>query len=123
MKLKDYQEFTETTNITWEAIKGFLESGDAEHQKMLMLMYLSLGLAGEAAEIANKVKKILRDSAGEINTTNSKALSKELGDVAWYMSEIANLIGVDLDEILEENFQKLTSRKERAVLGGSGDDR
>jgi NTP pyrophosphatase (non-canonical NTP hydrolase) len=85
--------------------------------------YLSLGLASEAGEVASIVKKVIRDSAGAFSDDAKLALLKELGDVVWYVAAFASEIGVDMSEILAENYYKLEFRAQRGVLGGSGDNR
>lgn len=87
------------------------------------LMYPALGLAGETGEVCEKMKKIIRDKDGVPDYNDLKALALELGDVLWYVSALANEIGITLDTVAENNLFKLASRKERAVLGGSGDNR
>ncbi|AQT28239.1 nucleotide pyrophosphohydrolase [Mycobacterium phage Bachome] len=87
------------------------------------LSYTAMGLAGEAGEVANKVKKILRDQDGIITIENRVQLHKELGDVLWYLSQLATQIGSSLPAVAEDNIQKLSSRKDRGVLQGSGDER
>jgi NTP pyrophosphatase (non-canonical NTP hydrolase) len=87
------------------------------------LAYPALGLCGEAGEVAEHVKKAIRDDGGEISGERRTAMSAELGDVLWYVSQIATELELDLDEIAEANLQKLLSRQRRGVLSGSGDDR
>jgi NTP pyrophosphatase (non-canonical NTP hydrolase) len=87
------------------------------------LTYPALGLCGEAGEVAEKVKKTLRDDGGVLTDERRDALSRELGDVLWYLSQLATEAGLDLEEIAAENLDKLFSRQERGVLRGSGDDR
>jgi len=87
------------------------------------LAYVALGLAGEAGEFANKVKKIWRDQRGEITQENRDILIQELGDVLWYLSNAASELDKSLDEAAVANIEKLFSRKDRGVLGGSGDNR
>ena len=87
------------------------------------LYYPALGLAGEAGEVCEKVKKIMRDKGGVLLEEDSLELSKELGDVLWYLSALACEINVALSTIAEENVEKLHSRKERGMLQGSGDNR
>jgi len=87
------------------------------------LIYPTLGLNGEAGEIANKVKKILRDSSGELQDNIRQNLIDELGDVLWYVAALATDLGVELSEIANRNVEKLNSRKERGMIGGSGDNR
>lgn len=87
------------------------------------MTYPALGLCGEAGEVAEKVKKTLRDDGGVLSDDRRDALSRELGDVLWYLSQLATEAGLDLEEIAGENLAKLFSRQERGVLRGSGDDR
>ena len=87
------------------------------------LYYPALGLAGEAGEVCEKVKKIMRDKGGVLSEEDSLELSKELGDVLWYVSALACEINVALATVAEENLDKLQSRKERGRLQGSGDNR
>ena len=78
-----------------------------------------LGLVGEAGEIAEKVKKQIRDG----KPVSGEDAIKELGDVIFYVVALANYFDSDLDEVLQKNVDKLNSREERGVLGGSGDNR
>ncbi len=81
-----------------------------------------LGLCGEAGEVADKFKKIIRDKNGKFEMRDEKIL-KELGDVLWYMVRIGSWFGYSLDEIMIANHEKLQSRWERKKIGGSGDNR
>lgn len=87
------------------------------------LIYPTLGLAGEAGEIANKVKKILRDNSGELQEDIRQNLIDELGDVLWYVAALATDLKAELSEVANRNIEKLNSRKNRGVIGGSGDNR
>ena len=87
------------------------------------LYYPALGLAGEAGEVCEKVKKIMRDKGGVLSEADALEISKELGDVLWYLSAIACEINVALSTVAEDNIDKLHSRKERGRLQGSGDNR
>ena len=82
------------------------------------VLYPTLGLCGEAGEVAEKVKKQIRDGV-----FNRHEVAKELGDVLWYLSVLTNDIGYNLDEIAQINIDKLTSRKIRGKISGSGDNR
>jgi NTP pyrophosphatase (non-canonical NTP hydrolase) len=87
------------------------------------IVYPTLGLAGEAGEVAEKVKKLLRDDAGVMSDDRREALAGELGDVLWYVAQVATEAGLDLEEIAQGNLDKLLSRQRRGVLSGSGDSR
>ena len=87
------------------------------------LAYVGLGLSGEAGEVGNQLKKILRDDAGEISEERRKVIQKELGDVLWYWARVHVEVGLTPSDTMMQNLEKLTSRKERGVIGGSGDDR
>jgi NTP pyrophosphatase (non-canonical NTP hydrolase) len=87
------------------------------------LEYTTLGLVGEAGEIANKVKKIIRDNNSILSEEQAKSLGEELGDVLWYCAALAHELGVNLTDVASNNIKKLNSRKERGVIGGSGDER
>ena len=82
-----------------------------------------LGINGEAGEVAEKVKKIIRDKDGVISDQDKEELAKELGDVLWYLAVFASDLGFPLDGIAQQNLDKLQSRKARGVLGGTGDNR
>lgn len=79
----------------------------------------TLGLIGESGEIAEKIKKLLRDNT----KVEAKDIIKELGDVAFYLTALANYFDSSLEEVLELNMIKLNDRQERGVLKGSGDNR
>jgi NTP pyrophosphatase (non-canonical NTP hydrolase) len=85
--------------------------------------YPALGLAGEAGEVADKLKKVIRDNAGVLTDAVRDAVASELGDVLWYVSVLASEIDYSLDEIMARNLAKLNSRKKRGVISGSGDNR
>lgn len=86
------------------------------------LCYTALGL-GEAGEVQNKVKKILRDGDGLISDERRLGIAKELGGNLWYIAMCAKELGYTLEEIATMNMSELLSRKNRGVLQGSGDDR
>ena len=86
--------------------------------------YLTLGLTGEAGEIANKVKKFIRDGATKDEYLAKKIqIGYEIGDVLWYCAVLAEEMGMNLGHIMENNLQKLADRKARVALSGSGDNR
>ena len=106
--LDRYQEFVRSTAIYPEAGTG----------TKLALAYAALGLVGEGGEVSEKIKKFVRD--GKLEPFE---VAKELGDVLWYVTRLAEELRYDLKEIFDLNIDKLQSRKDRGVLKGSGDNR
>ena len=92
--------------------------------KKQAMEYLTLGLTGESGEIANKVKKFIRDGA-----TKDEYLAKrieigyEIGDVLWYCAVLAEELEMNLGHIMEKNLEKLADRHKRGKISGSGDHR
>lgn len=86
-------------------------------------IYPTLGLCGEAGEVADKVKKVLRDRQGSFSPEVIADLELELGDVLWYLAQLATELGLELEQIAQTNLDKLASRAARNVIGGSGDKR
>ena len=74
------------------------------------LYYTALGLAGEAGEVVNKIKKVMRDTANELSASQKEAIVDELGDVLWYCAGIATELGIDLEKVARDNLQKLERR-------------
>lgn len=95
----------------------------AIYPKEYKVVYPALGMAGEAGEVADKVKKVIRDNNGEISKEKALEIAKEIGDVLWYCATLANDLGFDLNTIAQMNYDKLHSRQERGKLSGSGDNR
>lgn len=109
-----YQEWTNTTVVFSDPTKI------TEGEDLGDIMYCALGLAGEAGEVADKVKKLYRDG---YSPQQRGAILVELGDVMWYASQLAYLFNVRMSEILQANQDKLNSRRARNKLHGSGDER
>ncbi len=86
-------------------------------------VYPTLGLSGEAGEVAEKVKKVIRDKGGKIDEETREAIKKELGDVLWYVAQLASELKLSLDEVATGNIEKLYDRMERGKLSGNGDNR
>lgn len=86
-------------------------------------IYPALGLAEEAGEVAGKFAKTVRDNDGVISNDRKNEIIKELGDVIWFVAELCTLLNVSMEEVMQKNIDKLTSRKERNVIHGSGDNR
>jgi NTP pyrophosphatase (non-canonical NTP hydrolase) len=113
MDFKVYQEKAITTKI---------------YDPSLAIPYCVLGITGEAGEVAEKVKKYLRDefdnySQGIMREEMKVELSKEIGDVLWYLAALSDELGLQLEDIAQQNIIKLQSRKDRNFLSGSGDNR
>lgn len=87
------------------------------------ILYPALGLAGEAGEVANKVKKIIRDGPDQMPDDWREQLASEIGDVLWYCAALATDLNLTLGMIAGQNEAKLRRRKESGTLGGSGDNR
>lgn len=113
MKFDDYQEKSAKYD-QFEPTQSFLEPG---------LFEKVLGLAGEAGEVTDKVKKIVRDKQGLLTDFDKKEIAKELGDTLWYLAGIARYLEIPLSEVASGNIEKLESRYQRGKLGGSGDNR
>jgi NTP pyrophosphatase (non-canonical NTP hydrolase) len=90
-------------------------------------VFPTLGLAGEAGEVADKIKNLIRDKGvnrpSEMSNDDKLELQKELGDVLWYLTQIATELGLDLSTVAEANLEKVQSRMKRDQLHGSGDNR
>jgi len=113
MKIDDY-----TTNALLTLSDDYAY-GDITPQ----LMGMVLGLSDENGEVLGKFKKLLRDKRGVLTDEDKEEIIKELGDVLWYIATVSHLLGSSLEEVARKNNEKLLSRKQRDVLGGSGDNR
>ena len=117
MEFNKYQTLTAKTAV----YSGHQEERDLN--KISGLIYTTLGLAGEAGEIANKVKKVIRDDNCILSEATKQKIADEVGDVAWYMSQLTTELNKALDDIAAANIAKLMSRLERGTIQGSGDNR
>ena len=86
-------------------------------------IYPTLGLVGEAGEVADKVKKVLRDKKGIFDSEVKESIKYDLGDVLWYIAQLSTELGFELDDIANLNLEKLSSRAMRNKISGSGDNR
>lgn len=126
----EYQDYVNQVASGYELSDLFIKSGPGLSQISEELVYNSLGLAGEAGEAVEKIKKLIRDnSMSELWTTimsnedKRHDLALELGDILYYLSRIANLTGYKLNEIAKLHVQKLQGRIERGTVKGEGDHR
>lgn len=87
------------------------------------IVYPTLGLTGEAGEVADKVKKVIRDDGQQFTDERKREIAKEIGDVLWYCATLSHDLGFSLEEVARMNVEKLRSRQERHLLHGSGDNR
>ena len=86
-------------------------------------IYPTLGLVGEAGEVAEKVKKVIRDKKGIFDEESKKSIKKELGDVLWYLSNLCDEFNFSFEEVALQNLEKLKLRAAKGNISGSGDDR
>lgn len=108
MTLNEYQQTT-------------LETADCPEE--YRIVYPALGMAGEAGEVADKVKKVIRDNNADFSPLRCEEIAMEIGDVLWCCAVLAGRIGYRLDTIARMDNRKLESRRLRGKLGGSGDNR
>ena len=86
-------------------------------------IYPTLGLVGEAGEVAEKIKKVIRDKKGIFDDDSKNGIKKELGDVLWYLSNLCTEFNFSLEEVALQNLEKLKLRESKGLISGSGDDR
>ncbi len=103
MDLNEYQREAQKTSIYPASAK---------------IIYPALGLAGEAGEVANQVKKIIRDDRGQLTDDRKKKIIDELGDVLWYCAAVASDLGINLDEVVIANLKKLSDRGNKNLIRG-----
>jgi NTP pyrophosphatase (non-canonical NTP hydrolase) len=109
MTFDEYQEQSKTTAQYSDFVPAWV--------------YLTMGLAGESGEVVDKFKKIVRNKNGVFSDEDKLEIQKELGDVLWYLSQLAAELGLSLDEVARMNRAKLEDRKARNVIRSRGDNR
>jgi len=109
MTFQEYQTFSRKTAIYPDKDNNFI--------------YPTLGLAGEAGEVAEKIKKVIRDGNGIVSDEKREEITKELGDVMWYVANLSTELKISLEDVASKNIEKLESRYQRNELHGSGDNR
>jgi NTP pyrophosphatase (non-canonical NTP hydrolase) len=110
----DFNEYQEKASVT-----ATFTGKQEEHQ----LMYLALGICGESGEIAEKIKKMIRNDEGIITDETRELLKLEIGDVLWYLSQLSRVLGFTFDEAAQANITKIMDRRARGVIKSSGDTR
>jgi uncharacterized protein YdbL (DUF1318 family) len=130
LTLNEYQDKTKETALYGASIRTYVDSlaiPDPNKRdgliRMLSLNYAVLGLAGEAGEICNDLKKIIRDSNMIMTSDKRERLINELGDAEYYGAAVASELGMSLEDVAQINVQKLADRKARGVIVGSGNKR
>ena len=111
LTLNEYQQQSRTTAI----YPGRGES--------IGLIYTAIGLSGETGEVMEHIKKSIRDDNKVISPERRESIIKELGDVLWYLSQVASELNVDLSDVANRNMEKLQKRKEQGKISGQGSDR
>lgn len=119
--------------VSWRFFFQFLGGSRMSYQDFVVstkrysrdyaVIYPALGLASEAGEVAGKVKKVLRDAAGQLDVEQASKIIDELGDVLWYVTCLIDDLGYTLDEVIERNTAKLEARVANNTIHGSGDNR
>ena len=130
LTFEKYEQTVVETGIYHDSIQKFVdslnipdESNQKRLHKLLSTLYCTLGMIGEAGEIAEKMKKIIRDKDCNISEEDKQLLIKEDGDVVWYTGALAQEFDSTLEQVAQANIDKLQSRKQRGVISGSGDNR
>ena len=120
MKFSEYQE---EAGKTAQYPDMFLFNGNLNLDVNVGYLYPVLGLCGEAGEVAEKVKKIIRNKEGFCEQKDWDEVKKELGDVLWYVAEICRALGFKMEDVAQMNLDKLKDRQERGVINSEGDNR
>ncbi|HEY4516566.1 MAG TPA: nucleoside triphosphate pyrophosphohydrolase family protein [Candidatus Paceibacterota bacterium] len=110
----DFNEYQKTASRT-----ATFEGKVGEYK----LMYLCLGLAGESGEVIEKIKHVIRDQDGVMSEEKRQGIKNELGDVLWYLSQLARACDLSFDDVARANIEKLADRHKRGVIKSEGDSR
>lgn len=112
MDFNEYQDAATKTARNWD-----------DTRPIPFLAYVTMGLAGEAGEAVDKLKKIFRNDNGVVHEEKKEDIKKELGDVLWYLSQIARELGIPFEDVAKTNIAKLADRQARGVIASEGDNR
>jgi len=121
-RFDEYQKEAVGLSISLDKFQEKFPETPDEVIKLLAVAYDGLGL-GEAGEVQGKIKKIIRDNGGIITPEATEAIKSELGDTLWYITSMCKNLGITLADVAQSNIEKLHDRRDRGVLGGSGDNR
>lgn len=116
MNFNDYQAGALSTD-------SYAKSGVKVEMTDLAFLNKVLGLVGESGEVAEKIKKILRNNDGQATDEDRLEIAKELGDVLWYLATLSKYLGYELEAVAQLNLDKLADRKKRNVIKSKGDNR
>jgi NTP pyrophosphatase (non-canonical NTP hydrolase) len=109
MDFNKYQKLAKKTAVYPNSGKNFI--------------YPTIGLMGEAGELANKIKKVIRDDGSKITKEKREEIKAEMGDILWYVSQLATELKLELSDVAKYNIEKLSKRQKENKLHGSGDNR
>ena len=108
MEVKEYQDKALSTAI---------------YKGQYSIIYPTLGISGESGEIAEKIKKVLRDKDSVFSDETKLEIAKEICDVLWYCNALSRDLGFTLEQVMQMNIDKLESRVQRNLISGNGDNR
>lgn len=126
MKITTFKEYQENSIGMRLSLKRFLEKHPNlpdDVIELLAVAYDGLGVGGEAGEVQDKIKKIIRDDGGVITEEHKEAIKGEIGDTLWYLTSMCQNLGFTLEDVANHNIEKLKDRHARKVVHGSGDNR
>lgn len=103
--------------------KQALTTADNPYEPLMERTIWAMGIAGEAGEVLEKWKKIVAYRGGEVTDDDKADLTKELGDIIWYIAVFADRLGIPLETVAQTNVAKLQDRQKRGVIRGAGDNR
>jgi NTP pyrophosphatase (non-canonical NTP hydrolase) len=122
MDFNQYQKEAAKTAQYPECHVGFVDNGH-DCCKSASYLYPVLGLVGEAGEVAEKIKKIIRNKAGTPSEEDIQEIAKELGDVLWYIAALCTELELEMDTVATNNIAKLQDRLKRDKIKSEGDNR
>jgi len=120
---REYAAMTRKAALYRDEVDALVRDAPADDIARMLKIYATTGLAGEAGEVCNKVKKILRDNRGVLDAEMKQKLLGELGGVAWYLVALTEDLGFKIEEVLDYNLSQILDRLERNTIKGEGDDR